>query len=158
MIHDPRMQTTERTSARVATHDDAATLLSMMEDFNALEGIAWSRDRCEPALRALLSDASLGVVAIVEESREVVGYFVVTWGFDLEWNGRDAFLTEIYVVAAARARGLGRECLAHAEKIAKANGARALHLMVRDENEPARKLYARAGYTSPPRIFLTKEL
>ena len=87
-----------------------------------------------------------------------MGYLVLTWGFDLEWSGRDAFLTELYLVASARARGLGRECLAHAERIARAHDAHALHLMVRDENLPARKLYARAGYVSPPRLFLTKEL
>jgi hypothetical protein len=34
--------------------------------------------------------------------------------------------------------------------------ASAMHLMVRSENEPAVRLYASAGYESPPRVFLTK--
>jgi ribosomal protein S18 acetylase RimI-like enzyme len=42
------------------------------------------------------------------------------------------------------------------ERIAREHGARALHLMVRAENEPARRLYASQGYTSPERIFMTK--
>jgi ribosomal protein S18 acetylase RimI-like enzyme len=86
------------------------------------------------------------------------GYLALTWGFDLEWNGRDAFLTELYLLPAARGRGLGRRVLPLIEELARAQGARALHLMVRPENLAALQLYRGAGYSSPPRTFLTKDL
>jgi ribosomal protein S18 acetylase RimI-like enzyme len=54
-------------------------------------------------------------------------------------------------------QGLGRLALASEEQ-AKAHAAHALHLMVRPENAAARRLYERARYTQPARIFLTKEL
>jgi ribosomal protein S18 acetylase RimI-like enzyme len=44
------------------------------------------------------------------------------------------------------------------EELAARHGARALHLMVRPENEAAVRLYRRAGFVTPPRLFLTKEL
>ena len=143
---------------RKATLGDADTLLEMMDAFNAHEHIPWSRVSGEPALRTLLSDAGLGVVGLVERGSAPLGYFIVTWGFDLEWNGRDAILTELFLNTDARGRGVGKLVLAQAEAMAAGHGARALHLLVRHENEPARRLYASAGYVSPPRLFLTKKI
>jgi GNAT superfamily N-acetyltransferase len=143
---------------RVAGLSDTETVLEMMEAFNAFERIPWDRSSGEPALRTLLADPGLGLVGLVEGTPPVLGYFIVTWGFDLEWNGRDAILTELFLNADARGRGMGKLVLARAEAMAAAYGAHALHLMVRHENEPARRLYASAGYTSPPRLFLTKKI
>ena len=143
---------------RLAQPGDAASLLEMMADFNRLEGIAWSRETVAPALDRLLRAPELGVVGLLREREEPLGYFLLTWGFDLEWAGRDAFLTELYLLPSARARRLGSEALPRIEALAREHGARALHLMVRPENERAVRLYARAGYRSPPRVFLSRAL
>jgi ribosomal protein S18 acetylase RimI-like enzyme len=141
---------------RLATPADVPRVLAMMVDFNRFEGIAWSPAVGEAPLRRLIADSSLGAVGVVDDGR--AGYFVLTWGFDLEWDGRDAFLTELWLVPEARGRGVGAEVLAEIQRIAKESGARALHLMVRNENANARRLYERAGFTSPPRVFLSKDL
>jgi len=143
---------------REATQGDLGALLEMMQAFNEFERIRWTREAGEAPLRTLLSDPSLGVVGMVEGETGPLGYFIVTWGFDLEWNGRDAILTELFLVPEARDRGLGSVVLAEAEALAVRGGAHALHLMVRSENERAHRLYRRAGYVSPPRVFLTKRL
>lgn len=137
---------------------DVERIVPMMEAFNRFEGIAWTRERGEAALARLLGDASIGVLGLLDHEGETCGYFVVTWGFDLEWNGRDAVLTELWLEPQARGRGLGREALAHVERIAAENGAHALHLMVRHENVVARRVYDAAGFRSPPRAFLTKPI
>jgi ribosomal protein S18 acetylase RimI-like enzyme len=142
---------------RRAADEDVPRLLTWMSAFNVLEGIDWSPASGEPALRRLLGDPSLGYVGIAETDGPI-GYFVVTWGYDLEWDGRDAFLTEIYVQTEHRGRGQGRRLLSAVEAVARAEGARALHLMVRSENLVALRLYESAGYTSPPRVFYTKVL
>jgi GNAT superfamily N-acetyltransferase len=143
-------------TARIATEGDAPELLRMMEDFNRLEGTPWDAGQKASALRTLLGDSSLGLVCLLGGPSGVIGYFVLTWGFDLEWDGRDAFLTELFLVADARGKKLGGPALTHAEAFAREHGARALHLMVRYDNLPAQRLYARHGFTSPPRLFLTK--
>lgn len=144
---------------RQATPDDVGALLDMMEPFNVFEHIPWTRAAAEAPLRTLLSDSSLGVVGIVESSEaKPLGYFVITWNYDLEWNGRDAFLTELFVVPEARGCGLGRKALEHAETFARKHGAHALHLVVRPENERAHDLYLRAGFVHPGRVLLTKAL
>ena len=144
--------------ARAATRPDVPALLAMMEEFNALEGVAWEVGAKKRALEHLLGSVELGVVMLLETARETVGYFVVTWGYDLEWDGRDAFLTELFLRAPARGQGFGHAALELTEGVARAHGARALHLMVRDENAPARRLYAAHGYHSPPRIVMSREL
>jgi GNAT superfamily N-acetyltransferase len=112
----------------------------------------------ERALKTLLSDRNLGVIGLLVAAGGPVGYFVLTWGYDLEWDGRDAFLTELFLIPEARGHRLGGEAMAHVENVAREHGARALHLMVRDDNVVARRLYARQGYVSPPRTFLSKPL
>ena len=140
------------------TVDRIDDLVAMMVDFNAYEHITWTREHGEAALRRLLSDASLGAIRFIVEGDVAVGYFVVTYGYDLEWNGRDAFLTELYLVESARGHGVGAQAIALVEAFAKEQGALALHLMVRNDNAVAQRLYQRAGFVSPPRTFLSKVL
>jgi GNAT superfamily N-acetyltransferase len=136
----------------------------MMEAFNRFEHIPWTRERGEAPLRHLVSHRELGIVGLffgdgaVGQGEAPLGYFVVTFGYDLEWGGRDAFLTELFLGDGQWGRGLGRRTLAAVEEIARGHGARALHLMVRDDNAPAMRLYRGAGYASPQRMFLTKVL
>ncbi len=145
-------------TVRQATEADLPRLLPMMVDFNRLEGIAWTFERGESALRNLLGSAELGLVGLAELDDVTCGYFVLTFGYDLEWNGRDGFLTEFYLVPEARGRGLGRALLAAAEATAESRGTRALHLMVRPENVTALALYLKRGFREPDRRLLTKPL
>jgi ribosomal protein S18 acetylase RimI-like enzyme len=137
-------------------------VLAMMDSFNRFEGIAWTPQAGRGPLTRLVEDATLGVVCTLHPTdapnASPLGYFVVTWGYDLEWGGRDAFLTELWLEPDARGRGLGREALALVEETARRAGARALHVLVRHENAVARRLYDGAGFTSPPRAFLSKTL
>ncbi|HET9956570.1 MAG TPA: GNAT family N-acetyltransferase [Polyangiaceae bacterium] len=144
--------------SRIAREADVPLLLAMMESFNLLEGIDWDVHAKEPALRTLLRERELGLVALLEGPDGPFGYYVLTWGYDLEWNGRDAFLTELFLVPSARGKGNGAHALELLESLARKHGARALHLMVRHENIVARRLYMGHGYRSPERLFLSKEL
>ncbi|HET6582834.1 MAG TPA: GNAT family N-acetyltransferase [Nannocystaceae bacterium] len=106
-------------------------LLAMMEPFHEGEQIVWVRSRFEQSLGP-------------------------TWGYDLEFGGRDAFLTELYVRPAVRRDGAA--LLEWIESAARAAGAGAIHSRVRPDNVAARALYARRGYASPPRELLSKPL
>jgi ribosomal protein S18 acetylase RimI-like enzyme len=141
-----------------ATEADLPALLPMMVDFNRLEAIDWTYARGEGALRHLLAERELGFVGLARADGAPCGYFVLTFGYDLEWNGRDAFLTELYLVPAARGQGLGRQLLLQAETEAESRGAKALHLVVRPENAPALALYLRTGFRETERRLLTKPL
>jgi ribosomal protein S18 acetylase RimI-like enzyme len=130
----------------------------MMERFNELEQIAWEAAAARPAVLRLLGDGELGRVELAEVDGALIGYAVITWGYDLEFGGRDAYLTEFYLHPAARGRGLGKELLAAAEEAARAGGAKALHLGVLPENAVALRLYRGAGYLPWTRLAFTKLL
>lgn len=145
-------------AARPATEADLPSILTMMEDFNAIEAIPFDRERFAPRVRELIGSPGVGGILVFTADGAPAGYAVVTWGWDLEWGGRDAFLTEIYVAAEHRRQGVGRQGLAAAQSFARAGGAHALHLVVRHDNAPARALYDADGFAAQPRLIMTKLL
>jgi ribosomal protein S18 acetylase RimI-like enzyme len=147
-------------TARSAREADVPELLAMMADFNAGEGIRLDEGKLRSALLRLLADRGLGSVLLfeLEPTVESLGYAVVTWGYDLEFDGRDAFLTELYLRPGMRGRGLGSAALVALEARARGAGAAALHLMVRPENAAALRLYRAGGYREPPRILMSRRL
>jgi GNAT superfamily N-acetyltransferase len=145
-------------SLAAASARDIDVLLPMMDVFNAGESIAIEAEGLRRALGRLLADERLGRVWLIQWQSETVGYAVLTFGYDLEFAGRDAFITELFLRPDARGKRLGRLALARVEAAAADLGVRAIHLMVRPENQAAVALYASAGYRSPPRVFLSKIL
>jgi ribosomal protein S18 acetylase RimI-like enzyme len=141
---------------RQATLDDVAEILPRTQALNAEEQIVIDDASLEAAIRRLLGDATLGAVWLAEES-EVIGHAVVTYGYDLEFGGRDAFLTELWVDEGRRRRGAGTALLERIAEALPALDIRALHLQVRPEN-PALRLYERVGFVRSPRIVLTRRL
>ena len=144
--------------ARPATAADVPALLTMMEDFNAIEAIPFDRESFAPRVRELLESPQVGGILLFTVRDKPPGYAIVTYGWDLEFGGRDAFLTELYVAGAHRRRGFGRQGLAAAEAYAKRGGAHALHLLVRHDNAAARLLYDDAGFKTQPRLVMSKLL
>ena len=145
-------------AARPATDADVPAILTMMADFNAIEAIPFDRESFTPGVRELVASPGIGGILVFTFAGAVAGYAIVTYGWDLEFGGRDAFLTELYVAAAHRRRGIGRQGLAAAQAFAKQGGAHALHLLVRHDNAPARLLYDDAGFKTQPRLVMSKRL
>ena len=148
----------EDVDIRLATAVDADPLMPLMQAFNADEAIAWRPDAMRAAFVELTGDARLGFALVALAAGAPVGYVVVTYGFDLEWAGRDAFVTELFIAAPARRRGLAARLLREAETNATRNATRALHLVVRPSNEAAMALYRHAGFDVVPRVVMTKVL
>jgi len=144
-------------SLRLAGPADLATVLPRTAALNAHEGITLEPAALEASLARLLAAPELGSVWLVERAGAPIGYAIVTYGYDLEFGGRDAFLTEIWIDEAARGGGAGGEVLDALALELRARGLHALHLGVRPEN-PARRLYARRGFVASPRIMMTRTL
>jgi ribosomal protein S18 acetylase RimI-like enzyme len=141
---------------RSATLDDVALVLPRTRALNDHEGITISDAALETALRGLLADPRLGGVWIVEDVA-VVGYAIVTFGYDLEFSGRDAYLTELWIDEPARGHGAGSAVLELLDPELRARGVHALHLQVRPDN-PAMRLYERSGFVRSPRAIMTRRL
>lgn len=138
---------------RPATLEDVSSLLALQEEFYASEGYPFERDAKERAMRELVANPVFGRLFVIGD---FAGYLVVTFGFSLEFGGRDAFIDELYVVASSRGQGFGSEALTIAERACVEEGIHALHLEVEFANERARALYARSGYSAHERHLMTK--
>jgi GNAT superfamily N-acetyltransferase len=137
---------------------DSPALVRLIRAGYALDGIAFDELRQRRALVALLSDASLGGAWLVWASQELAGYFVMTFGFDLEFGGRVATVTELYILEIFRRDGLGLRALGFAEKIAREGGAFAIELQAERKNEAALAFYERAGFKRHDRIPMSKRV
>lgn len=80
---------------------------------------------------------------------------MLAWSFSLEYDGRTAFVDELFVAERARGRGLGSHVLRRAAELGRESGANALHLETEEENEGADRLYARCGFRSYGRRLRT---
>jgi ribosomal protein S18 acetylase RimI-like enzyme len=148
------------TKLRRARPADLDTLMPLMAAFNRAEGIPFRRAQVAEGLRRLLREPRLGVVVIVPspDRRRLDGYAIGTFGFDLEFAGPDAFLTELFVRPEVRQRGLGRRLLGAVMSELRSSGARAVTLLVLPENTAARRLYADAGFDEIPRLAMVRRL
>jgi ribosomal protein S18 acetylase RimI-like enzyme len=142
---------------RPATSDDFAELLPRTRALNAHEGISLDPQVLETALARLLRDPELGGAWLIERDGAAIGYAIATFGYDLEFGGRDAVLTELWIDPPARGLGAGGEALSLLAPELRARGVEALHLQVRPDN-PALRLYQRSGFTASPRIVMTRRL
>jgi ribosomal protein S18 acetylase RimI-like enzyme len=147
-----------------ATMPDEAQLVELMREFYAFDHIAFDERAARVALREILGDARFGVVHLIREgaaedgAAAAVGYLVVTFGFSLEFHGRDAFVDELYLREDFRGRGIGKACIEFAGEVCRAEGIAALHLEVERGNERALGLYRRAGFRDHDRYLLTRWL
>jgi ribosomal protein S18 acetylase RimI-like enzyme len=143
---------------RRATSADLDVLLPAQRRYYLEDGYAWDEAAARGALADLLEDSALGLVWIAEHEHELQGYVVLTFGYSLEYRGRDAFVDEIFFLDAYRRRGLGREALELVDEACRAAGVRALHLEVERDKQGALALYRSVGFEDRQRFLMTKRL
>jgi GNAT superfamily N-acetyltransferase len=140
---------------RIATLDDADTLLPFVRAYHEFEGItSTSAERAEAVAPLLPEGTAVGRVWLIETKGEAIGYIALCFGYSIEFGGRDAFVDEFYIAEEARGRGIGSAVL-EAVKLEAVNfGVRVLHLEVDRGNHAAKRLYSSAGFASRERFHL----
>lgn len=146
---------------RPATRADIAAMMALGS--HAATAAHWSLaqhsavfDRDDPRRLALVAEASEEVLDQAGEKKQTktVQGFLVARASGNEWE-----LENIVVSASAQRRGLGTHLLSEFLRVARAEGASAVFLEVRQSNTPARLLYEkwafveagrRSGYYSSP--------
>jgi ribosomal protein S18 acetylase RimI-like enzyme len=145
---------------REAIVQDESQLLRMMRSLAEQEPgkIQFDESVARATFRQFLSLPEFGRVWLLCQGKVPIGYIVMTIGFSFEFHGHDSFIDELYIEAAFRRRGYGRQAIAFLEKEATKMGVNVVHLEVDRGNDPAFELYRRSGYKDHERFLMTKWL
>jgi diamine N-acetyltransferase len=142
-----------------ATSDEIEILIVMMRELYAQDGtMTFDETVASRALLGVISDGTFGRVFLILLENEVAGYAVLTFGYSLEFHGRDAFVDEIYLRAGYRGRGIGKRALQFLTEVCVAEGVNALHLEVERTNTSAQAVYRKFGFEDHDRYLMTKWL
>ena len=129
-----------------ASTEHLQTLLPLVQAYHQFEDIHMTDESRKQAIGSLLSDSSLGGVWLIVVDDAIVGYIALTFGYSIEFGGRDAFIDEFYIQSEFRGQGLGKQTLRQIQQEAKALDIQALHLEVAQLNTVAQRLYTQAGF------------
>lgn len=142
-----------------ASSSDVDTVVLMVQDFYKFLDLKYV-DSVAPAVATLAADKQLGHIWLikVEDSGEIAGYMIATYLFDIEYGGRCAFITDLYLKDKFRGSGIGRKSLDVICEQSSKDGARAVHLEVRHGNDRAMRLYESYGFELHQKVLMTKPL
>jgi GNAT superfamily N-acetyltransferase len=137
---------------RPATEADAPALTSLLRAMDWFHRIqeeppeATARFVTAALERCLATDAHLVLVA--EQADGILaGYVAVHWLPYLFMAGPEGYVSELFVLAEARGKGLGTRLLAHAVEEARARGCVRMQLVnFRHRESYTRQFYTKAGW------------
>lgn len=146
MSHQP--QANNQTLIRLATPADIPVMMRLTD--HSATAAHWSRDKYD---QIFAQDVPQRLAMIVQDSQGLQGFLIAKGILD-EWE-----IENIAIAGPIRRRGLGTRLLGEFLDHARARGARAIFLEVRESNRAARALYEkwsfdesgrRPGYYSNP--------
>lgn len=141
---------------RATTPADADALIPLIRAYYVHDHIPYEEAAIRRGLAELWRRPELGQALLVQADGHVVGHLVLSFGFDLEFGGPQATVTELYLLPERRGGGLGRQVLDAVDALLRARGIATLELQVERENAAARAFYSRLGFQAHDRVPLSR--
>ncbi len=138
-----------------AQEKDIPILLQFIKAYHSYDHIDFDLEKAEKALHPLILDEHIGRAWIVTlDQTNQIGYILLTFGYSMEYCGRDAFFDEFFIEEKYRGQGIGRVVLEKAIVEAKKLGVKQLYLEVERHNIGAEHLYESIGFYPRARYHL----
>ncbi len=137
-------------TVRPATADDAERFASLLTD----EGYPAGASDLAARIERFTTDDS-GVLA-AEASGEVIGFIAFHVMPRFETDEQFARIVALVVDPGVRARGIGRQLMTEAERVATERGAAFLEVTAGHHRPEARKLFESLGYDAGLAAYLRK--
>ncbi|KGO92144.1 GCN5 family acetyltransferase [Flavobacterium subsaxonicum WB 4.1-42 = DSM 21790] len=118
-----------------------------MQEFYAIDNYPIDAAVSKGLFLEFIENDSLGRGWVIVHNGKSAGYIILTFVFSFEYQGRIAFLDELFVSPEARGAGLGKLALDFIAEEAKALSIKIIYLEIEPHNEAARKLYLSNNYT-----------
>lgn len=139
---------------KILTLSDIETVVSMMQEFYAIYNYPIDIDVSRALFQEFISNENLGKAWLIVSDNEIIGYTILTFVFSFEYQGRIAFLDELYVTEKARGKGIGKEAIAFITTESRKLSLKLIYLEVEPHNEQAQKLYLTNGFESHNRLLM----
>ncbi|SDG68398.1 Ribosomal protein S18 acetylase RimI [Flavobacterium omnivorum] len=136
------------------TTADIETIVSMMQEFYAIDNYPIKSDVSKALFEEFISNKNLGKAWLIVSDNEIVGYLILTFVFSFEYQGKIAFLDELYVTEKSRGKGIGSEAIAFIKTESHKLSLKLIYLEVEPHNEKAQKLYLANGFESHKRQLM----
>jgi ribosomal protein S18 acetylase RimI-like enzyme len=137
---------------------DLKRLVQLIKRYYVFDHIAFNAKDIRSGLKTMIRDKSNGQAFLITVNEKPIGYTILTYCFDLEFGGRTALMTDLYLEPKYRRLGIGRETLQFLEQFCRARRLNALELQVERTNTAARAFYRRLSFEAHDRIPMTKRL
>jgi len=143
---------------RFAASRDFDRLLRLVAAYYRFDSIAFHPRVTGGALRRLLREKSLGRAWVIDSGRELAGYSIVTYNYDLEFGGIEAIMTDLFIAQRHRRNGLGARMIEAVRDFCRREGIGALELQVSRGNDAAQAFYRSMGFEAMDRIVMSLEV
>ncbi|MGE5805187.1 MAG: GNAT family N-acetyltransferase [Ignavibacteria bacterium] len=143
-------------SFKPAVSEDIFTILKFIKNFHGMSSYPFHEEKVGESVRNLIKNNNLGRIWIIEFDSKSVGYIILTFGYSIEYKGRDAFIDELYIEEEFRSRGIGRETMDFVIKESVKLGIKAVHLEVERNNDAAKNLYEKYDFKDNGRTLMTR--
>jgi len=144
---------------RVASRSDQAGLLPLIRAYYRFDSIKFDHRKIARALDRLLRSRSLGRIWVIEVAkRELAGYAILTYNYDLEFGGIQGIITDFFITEAYRRQGLGARMISAIASFCRTNGISAIELQVTRGNLRAKNFYHSLGFETLDRLVMDLDL
>jgi GNAT superfamily N-acetyltransferase len=148
----------ENVQIRTASLRDRDLLLKLVRAYYRYDHLPFNRKMIEEGLSELLKHEEYGKAWLIFCGRRCIGYLIFTFLFDLEFGGRQVGVTDLFIDAGYRRKGVGRRVLCELEQYCQKEGIKSIELQVIKENRKVVAFYERLGFHVHDRIPMSKRL
>ena len=125
---------------------DVETIVPMMQEFYAIDNYPINIDVSKALLQEFISNENLGQSWLILSDNEIVGYIILTFIFSFEYQGKIAFLDELYLTKKMRGKGVGTKAIEFIQSKSQKLSLKLIYLEVEQHNEKAQKLYLASSF------------
>lgn len=120
---------------------DVETIVTLMQEFYAIDNYPIAIDVSKALFQEFISNENLGKSWLILSDNEIVGYIILTFVFSFEYQGKIAFLDELYLTEKARGKGIGSKAIEFIQSESHKLSLKLIYLEVEQHNEKAQKMY-----------------
>lgn len=119
---------------------------ALMVDFYAIDNYPIDIEKTKELLNQFIDNPALGLAWLIYVNDTVVGYTILTFVFSFEYQGKIAFLDELYVTEKARGKGIGSKAIEFIKGESHKLSLKLIYLEVEPHNKKAQNLYIANGF------------